>query len=188
VQDNKAVWAHVGDSRIYLFHNGLPIYRTTDHSLVEMLYQKGEISRRELESHPKRNQVTQCLGGGLTEEPEPTLSNIVSLRIEDVLLLCTDGLWGPMDDAVIGSMLGAPGNLDDIINNMAEQAEQLSYPYSDNISVLALRLLSTAGGNGNHENTVQPPGVEEEESGDALEDAIAEIEAVLKEYEGEIKK
>lgn len=187
VEDNKAVWAHVGDSRIYLFQNGLPLYRTTDHSYVELLYQKGEISRREQDSHPKRNQVTQCLGGGLTDEPEPEVSHAVALQVEDVLLLCTDGLWGAMDDALIGSKLCGPGNLDDIINDMAEQAEQISYPHSDNISVLALRLLSKAGGNGNHDEGKQQDAIKEG-GGDPLESAIAEIEAVIKEYESEFDK
>jgi serine/threonine protein phosphatase PrpC len=186
VQDNQAVWAHVGDSRLYLFQNGLPIYRTTDHSLVEMLYQKGEISRRQQDTHPKRNQVTQCLGGGLIEEPEPTISNVVAIRVEDVLLLCTDGLWGPMDDAVMGRLLCRPGNLDDIINGMAEQAEQLSYPHSDNISILALRLLSTAGGR--KETQEQPPSKAARRTDDPLQSAIADIEAVIREYEGEFNK
>lgn len=186
VQNNQAVWAHVGDSRLYLFQNGLPIYRTTDHSLVEMLYQKGEISRRQQDTHPKRNQVTQCLGGGLIEEPEPTISNVVAIRVEDVLLLCTDGLWGPMDDAVMGRLLCRPGNLDDIINGMAEQAEQLSYPHSDNISILALRLLSTAGGR--KETLAQPQRKTARRIDDPLESAIADIEAVIREYEGEFNK
>ncbi len=186
VQESKAVWAHVGDSRLYLFQNGLPLYRTTDHSFVEMLYQKGEISRREQESHPKRNQITQCLGGGLVEEPEPTVSNIVSMREEDVLLLCTDGLWGPMDDAVMGNLLCRPGNLDDIINAMAQEAEQLSYPHSDNVSVIALRLLSTAGKS--KEKVEQQPSSHRYSSDDPLENAIADIEAVIKQYEGEIEK
>ena len=186
VQESKAVWAHVGDSRLYLFQSGLPIYRTTDHSFVEMLYQKGEISRREQDSHPKRNQITQCLGGGLVEEPDPTVSNMVSLREEDILLLCTDGLWGPMDDAVMGNLLCRPGNLDDIINAMAQEAEQLSYPHSDNVSVIALRLLSTVGES--KEKIEQKQGAQQHSSDDPLENAIADIEAVIKQYEGEIEK
>ncbi len=186
VEQGKAIWAHVGDSRLYLFQNGLPIYRTTDHSFVEMLYQKGEISRREQETHPKRNQITQCLGGGLVEEPEPTVSNPVTMRIEDVLLLCTDGLWGPMDDAVMGRLLCNPGNLDDIINTMGEQAEQLSYPHSDNISILALRLLSTSGGS--KEKSGEQQSDKADSSADPLESAIADIEAVIRKYEGEIEK
>lgn len=186
LQGCKVVWAHVGDSRLYLYQNGLPIYRTTDHSLVETLYQKGELNRRELDNHPQRNQITQCLGGGLIDDPQPSFSGVVTMHVEDVLLLCSDGLWGALDDALMGSMLRRPGNLDDIVNDMAEQAEHLSYPHSDNISVLALRLLSTTGGN------TQKDGAQEQQkkggSGDPLQDAIAEIEAVIRQYENEIEK
>jgi len=190
VQSGIATWAHVGDSRLYLFQDGLPIYRTTDHSFVEMLYQKGEISRREQDTHPKRNQVTSCLGGGLIEEPEPALGNPVTMNVEDVLLLCTDGLWGPMDDAVMGRLLCRPGNLDDIINAMAEEAEQLSYPHSDNISCLALRLLSTAGSaiDDADQKQKQKQNIKVSSSGDPLESAIADIEAVIREYERELDK
>ncbi len=184
LQGGKAIWAHVGDSRLYLFQNGLPLYRTTDHSFVEMLYQKGEISRREQETHPKRNQITQCLGGGLPGEPKPTFSNIVALSEEDILLLCTDGLWGPMDDAVMGRLLCTEGKLDDIINTMAEQAEHLSYPKSDNISVLALKVLSLDEGAMAEGKTTE----KNKGDDDPLASAIADIEAVIKEYEGEFGK
>jgi hypothetical protein len=69
---------------------------------------------------------------------------------------------------------------------MAEQAEHLSYPYSDNISVLALRLLSTAGGR--KEAQAQPQSIESPRPDDSLQSAIADIEAVIKEYEGEFTK
>ncbi|MDH5784109.1 MAG: protein phosphatase 2C domain-containing protein [Chromatiales bacterium] len=186
VQDSKVTWAHVGDSRLYIYQNALPLYRTTDHSLVEMLYQKGEISRREQDSHPQRNQITQCLGGGLVEEPEPTISHTVNMRVEDIILICTDGLWGPMDDSVMGRFLCRQGNLDDIINSMAQEAEQLSYPNSDNISVLALRLLATTGQNKATAETTGESKVSPAD--DPLQSAIAEIEAVIKKYENEIEK
>ena len=44
IQEGVAHWAHVGDSRLYLFRGGLPLYRTQDHSYVEKLYQEGQIS------------------------------------------------------------------------------------------------------------------------------------------------
>lgn len=184
VQEGQARWAHVGDSRLYLFQNGLPIYRTTDHSLVEKLFQEGVISRREQETHPKRNQITKCLGCQ-PKVPEPTLSHAVNLSEEDVLLLCTDGLWGAMDDATIGTFLGHSGNLDDIINAMAEKAERLSYPQSDNVSVLALRVLSLSPTDHRHSSQQGKSGSLDS---DPLLSAIANIEAALEEYKKEINK
>ncbi len=182
IQNNEATWAHVGDSRLYIYQQGLPLYRTTDHSYVEQLYQKGEISRWEQETHPKRNQITQCLGCR-RELPKVSTSNTVMLKSNDVILLCSDGLWGPLDDSQMGAMLESEGSLDDALNAIAEKAEKLSYPQSDNISALALRFISDEGeqslDNTNQEST---DGNKE----DPLEDAIAQIEEVIREYEKEI--
>lgn len=185
IQDGQAVWAHVGDSRLYIFQRGLSLYRTTDHSYVEHLFQQGAISRWEQENHPKRNQITQCLGCRATP-PEVSLSNAVPLRENDTVLLCSDGLWGPLDDAQMGAMMREGEPLDDLLNHMAEQSERLSYPRSDNISGLALRFIS------NEESEPQQQSEEKNSAanraGDELESAIAQIEEVIKEYEKEIER
>ncbi|MFO7594647.1 MAG: protein phosphatase 2C domain-containing protein [Pseudomonadota bacterium] len=185
IQDGHAIWAHVGDSRLYIFQGGLALYRTTDHSYVEHLFQQGAISRREQDNHPKRNQITQCIGCRKTP-PEVTLSNTITLKPDDIVLLCSDGLWGPLDDAQMGSHLREGETLDDLLNEMAEKAERLSYPRCDNISGLALRYIS-------NESTPQVPqevtsAAPGQDETDELESAIAKIEAVLKEYEKEIKR
>ena len=141
IQNNQASWAHVGDSRLYIFRNGLPLYRTEDHSYVEGLYRRGIISRRERESHPMRSHITQCIGCQ-GQAPSVTVSKATTLYPGDVVLLCSDGLWGPLDDAHMGALLHRDG-LDAVMDQMAERAEQASYPNSDNISVLALRVCST---------------------------------------------
>lgn len=182
VQDGQAFWGHVGDSRLYVFQGGLPIYRTTDHSYVELLYQQGAISRWEQESHPLRNQITQCIGCR-ANPPEVSLSNAVNLRPNDIVLLCSDGLWGPLDDAQMGAMLRDDESLDDLLHGMGEKSERLSYPRSDNISGLALRFLS----NGEQEKVATSGKSESnDDKADELESAIAKIEAVIREYEKEI--
>jgi len=185
IQGGEAHWAHVGDSRLYIYQQGLPLYRTTDHSYVEQLFQRGEISRWEQDSHPQRNQITQCLGCR-RELPAVSFSNRVTLKPDDIVLLCSDGLWGPLDDAQLGTLLDTGNNLDEALNELAERAERASYPRSDNISALALRFISSEG--------EQPLRSEEEQMRritsrqGSLEDAIAQIEEVIREYEGEIEK
>ncbi len=185
IQAGEAYWAHVGDSRLYVYQQGLPLYRTTDHSYVEHLFQRGEISRWEQESHPQRNQITQCLGCR-REEPSISFSNRVTLKQNDIVLLCSDGLWGPLDDAQLGTLLEQCSTLDGALNELAERAERASYPQSDNISALALRFIACEG--------EQPIPRENERSRreighkDSLEDAIAQIEEVIREYEGEFDK
>ncbi len=183
IQEGQAIWAHVGDSRLYIFQQGLPLYRTTDHSYVEHLFQKGAISRWEQDNHPKRNQITQCIGCRTTP-PEVTLSHVVNLKQGAIILLCSDGLWGPLDDSQMGSQLRDNEALDDLLNEMAEKAERLSYPHCDNISGLALRFISNESNQPRQQGEADP----ESEEGDELESAIAKIEAVIKEYEKEIKR
>ncbi|HEY0634439.1 MAG TPA: protein phosphatase 2C domain-containing protein [Gammaproteobacteria bacterium] len=183
LQEGHAFWAHVGDSRLYVFHKGLPIYRTVDHSYVEQLYQKGRISRSEQESHPGRNMITQCIGCQKVE-PEIAFAKPVSLKEGDVLLLCSDGLWAPLDDAQMGSILETHP-LQAALDHMAERAERNSYPRSDNISVLALRFISNAAPASDTVTAAQPPKTALA-SDDPIQSAIAQIEEVLREYEQEI--
>jgi len=182
VQDRKAWWAHVGDSRFYLFRNGLPLYRTQDHSYVEKLYQAGRISLRHTHDHPMRNYVTRCIGLQ-TRDPEVTVSQPVDLREGDILLLCSDGFWEPLDDARIGAAIGA-GRLNDTLAELAEQAEDTRYPNADNTSAVALKVVSLQQP-GYRE---PPPDHPDRHAADPLASAIAEIEQAIRAYEKEMKK
>jgi len=181
VQERSVWWAHVGDSRLYLFRNGVPLYRTRDHSYVEHLYQEGQISLDKRQGHPMRNYVTQCIGLR-PEPPEVTLSNQTALQVGDVLLLCSDGLWEPLGDAQMGAVLMEEA-LDKALDSMAEQAEELAYPNSDNISALALRVVSLQS-----KRREPPKAAEKAESKerDRLDAAIEEIERALDQYRDEM--
>lgn len=140
IQNGKAWWAHVGDSRLYLFRGSVPIYRTKDHSYVEKLYQKGQLSHDKRASHPLRNYMTRCIG--LSDNiPEVTVSNEVGLHQGDVIMLCSDGLWEPVDEMQMGVMI-MEGRLSDAIDRLAQQAEETSYPNSDNTSAVAIQIMS----------------------------------------------
>ncbi len=185
VEGGKATWAHAGDSRLYVFQGGLPTYRTTDHSYVEELYQKGEISRFEQETHPMRNQITQCIGCQ-AKPPKLTFSHTIGLNEGDVVLLCSDGLWGALDDVQMGAELNS-GALQQTIESLAEKAELNSYPSSDNISVVALRLLAHSEPVQTDEEVADGEQAEKSHS-DEVRLAIDQIEAVMKEYEDEFEK
>lgn len=180
IQNKKAWWAHVGDSRVYLFRDGLPIYRTQDDSYVEQLYQKGEISLEKRDGHPMRNYVTQCIGV-METEPKVRVSKGVDLQVNDTLLLCSDGFWEPLDDAQIGANL-VENNVKDAISKLAVLAEQTSYPKSDNTTVLAMKITSMqsatkkASKKKTKANTSETP----------LDGAIQEIEDVFNYYKDEM--
>ncbi len=93
-------YVHVGDTRLYLIRDGRITQVTRDHSYVGRLVESGMISREEAETHPHRNILTSALGTNpdlvmdSPGEPEP-------LRPKDVLLICSDGLWGQVRDPEI---------------------------------------------------------------------------------------
>jgi serine/threonine protein phosphatase PrpC len=92
LQGNYAYWAHVGDSRLYFYRNGSLIGQTRDHSKVQYLLDQGLIGAVDAAAHPDRNKIYSCLGGLI--EPVIDLSNRIPLRDGDLLVACTDGLWG----------------------------------------------------------------------------------------------
>lgn len=182
IQNGKAIWAHVGDSRCYLFRDGIPLYRTQDHSYVEKLYQTGKISLKKTHDHPMRNFVTQCIGL-LTQEPEIEISKPVDLKVGDVLLLCSDGFWEPLDDAQIGARL-LDGELRHALNELGERAESLKYPHSDNTTAVAVRVMSLQQPKKKQDTSVSP----RKQKKNKLHSAISDIEDALKTYEDEMKK
>jgi serine/threonine protein phosphatase PrpC len=102
VQQTSAYWAHVGDSRVYHMRAGRVRERTRDHSHVELLVREGVISAGQVQNHPMRNFVESCLGGEAIL-PEMAISSRHALLPGDVLLVCTDGFWANLDEALIAS-------------------------------------------------------------------------------------
>jgi protein phosphatase len=100
--NDHLVTAHVGDSRIYLLREGELKRLTTDHTYVQYLLDKGEISKEEAENHPLKNALLQALGG---EEKLKVEKGIVSLKPQDKILLCTDGLYNMVAEDNIANTL-----------------------------------------------------------------------------------
>ncbi|HEX8480017.1 MAG TPA: PP2C family serine/threonine-protein phosphatase [Telluria sp.] len=99
VQHNCAIWAHCGDSRLYWVRGSQILARTLDHSHIEHLIAKGLAQPSERATHPDRNKLYNCLGA--TSVPKIAMSRQSSLQAGDVLLLCSDGLWGVLPDSEI---------------------------------------------------------------------------------------
>ena len=93
-------YVHVGDTRLYLIRDGKITQLTRDHSYVGRLVESGVISREEAEKHPQRNILTAALGTSadlLLDSP----GRPERLQTGDVLVMCSDGLWGQVQDAEI---------------------------------------------------------------------------------------
>ena len=105
--EGMAHLAHMGDSRIYLYRHGNLTQLTEDHSVVALLLKRGDITPEEARRHPARGRLSRYVG--MEGEVYPDVQT-VRLREGDRLLLCTDGLTGPVSDDEIAALLRA--NLD----------------------------------------------------------------------------
>ncbi|HEY1326451.1 MAG TPA: PP2C family serine/threonine-protein phosphatase [Casimicrobiaceae bacterium] len=136
VQANHAYWAHVGDSRFYLFRQGTLIGATKDHSKVQYLVDQGVIAPEEIAAHPDRNKIFSCLGGLV--DPVIDLSKRTALRNGDILVLCTDGLWSVMPQGEVATMLTSTPILK-TAPQMLREAEQRGGQDGDNLSAIVVR-------------------------------------------------
>lgn len=94
---NELYYSHIGDSRLYLVRDGRITRLTRDHSYVGSLVENGFITSEEAETHPQRHILMAALGAGQEFSPEMP-EHPIPLTSGDVLLLCTDGLWGLVPD------------------------------------------------------------------------------------------
>lgn len=134
VQDGQAFWTHVGDCRFYLLRGGRVVVRTRDHTVVQRLVDEGHIREEAAGTHPHRNRLLQCLGGYQTPLIEPVAST--RLAPGDILLLCSDGFWGPLTQRqMMHALLSQP--MGEAIPDLMALAESSAGPDCDNISVVA---------------------------------------------------
>jgi serine/threonine protein phosphatase PrpC len=140
VQQHATWWAHVGDSRLYHVRGGTLVARSRDHSHVELLLREGLINAEQAHNHPMRNFVECCLGGDPIM-PDMSLTRRRPLEANDVLLVCTDGLWGALSDGEISAELGLGGELRERLLELGTRAVKRAGGASDNTSAAALRWL-----------------------------------------------
>jgi PPM family protein phosphatase len=135
VQDGHAYWTHVGDCRFYLLRHGRIVARSRDHTVVQRLVDEGRIREEAAATHPHRNRLLQCLGGYQMPRIEPVAN--ARLAHEDILLLCSDGFWGPLTQRqLMHALLSRP--LSEAIPELVALAESSAGPECDNISVAAM--------------------------------------------------
>lgn len=135
VQEGHAYWAHVGDSRLYLVRQGQIVARTKDHSRMQQLIDAGRIREEAAAAHPERSQLLQCLGGERAPRLEPAAS--ARLAKDDIVLLCSDGFWGPLTQRQMLHALLLRA-LPQAIAELAALAETRAGPECDNVSVVAM--------------------------------------------------
>lgn len=135
VQEGHVFAAHTGDCRFYLIRHGRVLVRSRDHTVVQRLVDEGRIREEAVPSHPYRNRLLQCLGG--IETPAVEAAPPVRLAEGDLILLCSDGFWGPLSPRqMIHALLARP--LAEAIPELVRLAETSAGMDCDNISVVAM--------------------------------------------------
>ena len=129
-------WVHSGDSRLYHFRGNELVYRTRDHSFVQSLVDKGELTEEQAQNDRRSNLLLHCLG--TEQEPELALHNVEKMQPGDCLLACSDGLWHYFSSeelAVTINSLPAREASELLLN----QAKQRANGTGDNISLIVVK-------------------------------------------------
>lgn len=130
-------WIHAGDSRIYHFREEKLVKRTVDHSFVQTLVDRGEITEAEANIHPQSNILMGCLG----TEADPLIDThfIPQLRPGDTLLACSDGIWHYFSPEEMGSLLAALSPRE-AAEFMVDKARARARGGGDNLSLAIVKL------------------------------------------------
>jgi serine/threonine protein phosphatase PrpC len=133
----KAVVAHVGDSRVYLFRSGRLQRVTIDHSLVEEYLRLGRISAEEAMNFPQKNIILRALGQRKVVEVEV---NELAPEPGDVFMLCSDGLSGMVTDDTMQAILQEASGLDAAAKKLIDTAN--ANGGIDNVTVILAQYLA----------------------------------------------
>ncbi len=130
-------WVHTGDSRIYHFHGNRFVKRTMDHSYVQTLVDRGEITEEQAQVHPQSNILMGCLG---TDNDPPVGTHFIAqLRPGDTLMACSDGVWHYFNNNELGSVLSTL-SAREATEFLIEKARSRARGGGDNLSLIIVKL------------------------------------------------
>lgn len=135
LKKGEAYITNVGDSRAYLLRNGKLKRITKDHTYVNELVEKGVITEEQAEMHSQRNVITRALGAEFSVTPD-----FYRFRVfrGDILMLCSDGLYGEVPEEDVTEILRGNGSMTDICQELVDKANELGG--RDNITVVCLKI------------------------------------------------
>lgn len=134
---NRAVIAWIGDSKIYHVRTGNILFESDDHSLVNELLKRGEITADEARVHPQRNMILRAISG--SDQPTTIDVHVINdLKVSDYILLCTDGITESIDNRILATLLhGHDVELPEARDKIKELCAQYS---NDNHSMYLLKV------------------------------------------------
>lgn len=133
----SGAWAHAGDSRVYHFRKGRLVERTRDHSYVEVLVERGELTEQDAALHPQANILVGCLGMRSTDAPID-IHSFENMRPGEALLACSDGLWHYFSPEELGAVIAEqpPRTAAELL---VDEARRRARGSGDNLSLAILR-------------------------------------------------
>jgi serine/threonine protein phosphatase PrpC len=163
ISDDEISFAHVGDSRAYVFRDGDLRRLTSDHSLVEELRRQGRLTEEQASEHPQRSIITRALG----PEPDVDVDTMTyPARPGDVYLLCSDGLTTMLSDEQIAAELSRTPDLQRAVRNLVRAANDAGG--RDNITAVAFRLEEVGAEDAEGATLIGPAAEEEGLTGEAI--------------------
>lgn len=134
IEENSLLAMNIGDSRLYLMHDGTLRQITEDHSFVQEMVKSGEITPQEALHHPRKNVITRAVGVAAYVEPDFFIEPIEE---GDQILLCSDGLINMVSEEEIAQVLSQDRTLEDKVETLIESANENGG--LDNISVILVQ-------------------------------------------------
>lgn len=132
VVGDSAYFVNVGDSRGYIF--GKEVTQVTcDHSYVSELVRRGQITKDEARTHSRNNIITRAIGAEETVEPDYYMA---SLEDDEIILLCSDGLYNMVSDDDLAEVICGPGSLEEKAKRLVDMANEAGG--KDNIAVVLI--------------------------------------------------
>ncbi len=135
VQSDTIYIINVGDSRAYVFRDGVLLQITEDHTYVNTLLKAGLISEDEAMNHENKNMITRAVGADYTVDAD---FFSLPIRKDDIILICTDGLYGEVGEEQLIAALKEEKSMTDICNELVEMANENGG--SDNITMVVLKV------------------------------------------------
>jgi len=139
ISANQFYYAHVGDTRLYLFRDGSLVKISHDQSFVGFLEESGRLSEQAAMEHPRRNEINKALGfeSNLNQHADYIETGQSPFLPGDLLLLCSDGLSDMLNSTEITSILSRTGSLKEKTRLLIDMANEKGG--RDNVTVVLVQ-------------------------------------------------
>lgn len=140
IKENKAMWGHIGDSRIYYFSKNKFVKRTLDHSVPQMLVATGEIKEKDIRHHEDRNKLLRCIPWAAKKYDIDETA--LEICCGDSFLMMSDGFWDWIDEKQMQKALKKCKCAEDTANYLVKKAFKFGNGNNmDNLSLIVVKVI-----------------------------------------------